>query len=742
MKLLIIESPGKRRKLSAILGPAWRIEATVGHVRDLPVRGLNVGDAPDYVPNYEVRPDRRDIVAKLAGMAGHAEVYVGTDPDREGEAIAWHIASCLRLKDIRRVRFDQLTEAAVLEAVATPSRLDLNLVRAQEARRVVDRLVGYLATSALTRRVGEVTPAGRVQSAAVRLVVERERAIGKFVPADFYVVRLHGGSLGRPWWLDLQVDGKALPGIGGVDEAGRLLDRARAERLASLQAVIVAESGDTVDDETPPPPLTTSSLQQAASVRLGFSPERTMEIAQKLYEGGHITYHRTDNPNLANDALEAIAAWATRKGVKCVPALRTFKVPASAQAGHRAIAPTHFEAMEAGEGTAESALYRLIWTRAVCSQLLPAKYRKRSLVATASDIGRKVTFGAWRRELMEAGWRALLPSAPEEDEKADDETGPEAVNHLPTARAGETLRIGRGEVVAKKTRAPERFTEASLIRKLEAEGIGRPATYAAIMRGIRDDAYVAVRKRKLWALARGEALVDLLVGRFGFVNLEFTREVEEGFDAVARGNEAYASVVGKVHGRLVEELARFEIGCPRCGQGLMCHRVKAVRDTGETRESWSCSRWREGCDAWFADKEGAPDFGRPIARRSRETRPCPLCGEGKAALVPAGTTRSGNPYAAFWSCAACHRTFDDCDGSPAAESREKHRCAGCSSWLRRVPAGVGRTTNKPYAAFWSCTSKTCGKSFADKEGVPVERSGHSRGTQASGGAGAATGEKA
>lgn len=631
-KLLIIESPGKVKKLRQILGESWRVEPSMGHVRDLPRDGMHVGPAPAFVPEYEVIAKKQEGLAKLAALAPRMEVWLGTDPDREGEAIAWHVAQCLKLCQPKRVRFGEITERAVKAAVAAPGEIDRKLVDAQEARRVLDRLIGYSASSLARQRLGDVS-AGRVQTPALRLVVEREREIATFKPATYYVVRLHGEGGEGPWWLELVGD--------GTDKDGRLTVRATAERLATLESVAVRLCKDEVKEESPRPALTTSALQQAASVKLGFAPEKTMELAQALYETGHISYHRTDNPNLGDGAFAAIAAVTAARGLAMAQAERRFDAPDGAQAGHPAIAPTHWDVEVAGESGEERALYRLIWLRAVASQLAPATYRQRRIEAAGLDLGKKVVlFGATRRALREPGWRALDQA--DDEEPSDDEEAGEP-NLLPQVKEGEWLQVSRGEVLEKITKAPPRYTEASLIRKLEREGVGRPSTYAAIMKRLRKGGYVELKKRRLFATVLGCKLIDLLAGRFKFADVGFTRQAERLLDEVAEGKRSYESAVALAFGDFEQELAAVAREAPKCGRCGGPLRLIQARRNG-VRDFWACSSDRSKCDTTYPDIDGLPALESP---RFAAKAKCPKC--GKPLMLRKGESNRGTAYE-FFGC--------------------------------------------------------------------------------------------
>jgi DNA topoisomerase I len=619
-KLLIIESPGNLKKLRSILGPDWRVEASVGHVRDLPaVGGLHVGPAPDFEPHYEVKAERKDVMARLRKAAASADVYLGTDPDREGEAIAWHLAQCLQLRAPKRVRFGAITAKAVLAAVASPTALNTRLVGAQEARRVVDRLVGYTVSPALQRRTGHSLSAGRVQTPAVRLVVQRECEIRAFKSRTHFGLRLHGRSGEGEWWLDLVGDGE--------DKDAMLLDRSVADRLAVLESVAVHTCGDTTEEEVPPPPLVTSTLQQLAAVRLGLSAKAAMDLAQKLYEGGHITYHRTDDPNLGEDALAGITAAAAALGLKSLTTLRRYPAPIGSQAGHPAITPTRWDQPVVGDDAEQQALYRLIWQRAVGCQLEAATYAVRRVEALGSDLGeRGVVFAGSRRVIMRIGWRALLDGDERDEDKEDSATAEgeaNVVNHLPVCKSGDWLGVVRGQVLEKRTRASPRFSEASLIRRLEKEGVGRPSTYASIMESIKARGYVTVKGKRLHATELGDLLVETVEGLFGFADLKYTRGVEKLLDDVALGSQTYSDVVGLMWARLEDEIEAFTAAepiCMRCGAPLR-RLVGISKKSGKPYDFWKCSNRESDCADTFNTKDGEPDFaGRKNTRQERVVR--------------------------------------------------------------------------------------------------------------------------
>lgn len=594
-KLLILESPGKVKKVQEILGSGWKVAASVGHVRDLPVKEMGVA-APDFKPQYVPTDRGKDVLGRLAGLIKNAEaVYLATDPDREGEAIAWHLQDVLKLKDAKRVTYAEITEKAIKAALAAPRSIDMALVAAQEGRRVLDRLCGYLVSGPLSNAAGEKLSAGRVQSPAVRLVVEREQEIKDFHSTTHYGVELTFEN------VDNITDGwKAVWQVKLWQAEGQeyLLDKALAEKVSSLRTLNVIDCQESEPRAAPPAPFTTSSLQQAASNALKFTPKRTMELAQKLYEGGHITYMRTDSSNLSQGAVEAIRAFCESQGWPLVEKPRTWKSKEGAQEAHEAIRPTHIEVEEAGETADEKALYRLIRLRSLASQLEDAVYAVRVLQLTANLDGKQVVFEAKGRTPVTPGWKVLfLDDASAIDPDGEAETEP--ANPVPPMKPGTKATALSSAVLTKKTKPAARFTEASLVRELEKRGIGRPSTYAAIIDTIMSRGYVKTEKRFLVPTQLGEKVVDSLRGHFAFVEYEFTRKMEQALDDIAEGKAEYRAVIADAHAQLGRELAAFAKAtgktCPKCGKP-MAHRVKKPGKDGKGGyDFWGCSGWPE-CD--------------------------------------------------------------------------------------------------------------------------------------------------
>jgi len=543
--LVIVESPAKAKTIERYLGPGYTVLASYGHVRDLPENPgknqLGVDVEHDFEPVYEVVADRRRQLSAIQKAASKADlIYLATDLDREGEAIAWHVAEAAHLAPnrTRRVTFSEITESAIKRAFASPRSIDLNLVDAQQARRVVDRLVGYTLSPLLWRKVRAGLSAGRVQSVAVRLVVDREREIRAFVAREYWTLKATLLSPdGSPFEADLvRIDAKK-PEIADGETAERHAAAIRVSRPVVTE-VAVKSAG-----RSPAPPFTTSSLQQEASRKLGFSPKRTMTAAQRLYEGvktdegqvGLITYIRTDSVALSSQAMaEAARVIEARFGeTYTTPRGRAFKAKTrNAQEAHEAIRPTSFfrdpETAARFLKSDEARLYRLIWQRALASQMAVKEQETTTVELTADGYGLRATA---TRTTFDGFSRVYTEGHDDLEEEAECQLPPLLERDVTSVRGVDSQQHF--------TEPPPRYTEASLIKALEDHGIGRPSTYAATVSTILDRGYVKVVERRLQPELVGEVVTDLLVCHFGeFVDLEFTARMEEELDDVASGRRA------------------------------------------------------------------------------------------------------------------------------------------------------------------------------------------------------------
>ena len=670
MNLLIVESPGKVKKILAFLGPSFRVMASVGHVRDLPVKEMGI-EPPDFKLKYEPTARGREVLVKLKTAVKDAEaVYLATDPDREGEAIAWHLADALKLKSPKRITYSEITEKAVKAALAKPRAIDMDLVAAQEGRRALDRLVGYLVSPALCRQTAMKLSAGRVQSPAVRLVVERERAIREFKVTVHYGVELIFEAMEH---ITEGWQAAWLPKQGWLAEGEEyVLDKALAERVAAIRSLIVVDCQESESKSAPPPPFITSTLQQAASAALKLSPKKAMEAAQKLYENGRISYMRTDSPNLSEEAIAEIRSWAGQRDLPLPPKPRTWKSKEGAQEAHEAIRPTHFDIEEAGEDDTQKVLYRLIRLRAIASQLEDAVFAVRVLTLEGETDGKKAIFEARGRMLIQPGWKALVARDQTEESEA------EAENQVPKLAPGRRLTAQDGKVVTKKTKPPARFTEASLIKELENRGIGRPSTYAAILENIIGlKGYLRLEKRNLIPTETGERVADALTGNFQFMEYDFTKEMEDSLDAIASGKSVYLPLMREQDGLIRREIDRYiaatSPNCPVCGRALR-HMVRAETKEKRGYNFWACSGYPD-CPATFADAGGVPG-----ERQDTKPKPqasgfkCPNCG-GDLIRRTGASQKTGKAFD-FYSCsgfkAGCKATFDvKEDDGPELEKKEK-----------------------------------------------------------------------
>ena len=631
MKLLIIEAPGKLKKLQPMMkklrpGEDWQVIASGGHIRDLPAKGQNdtmitTGVRKNYAPIYEIlEKSARNVRAIKAAAKQASEIYLATDPDREGESIAWHIQQVLGVKDYKRITFNEITLKRVQEALANPRQIDLNRVASQECRRVLDRLVGYLVTQELRRLMGKPTSAGRVQSPAVYLVVLREREIRNFVVINHFGARLHFVTpSGKTTW---SAEWQPVPDFA-TKEHPYIQDGNLAQLVASTRNVVVEVCEDRQSERDPPAPFISSSLQQAASNALKWDPDKTMQVAQRLYEQGVITYHRTDNPNVPDDAMEDIRKVASSLGVNAVAERRTFNAAEGAQEGHPAITPTYWADEVAGEGPEEQALYKLIRIRALASQLEAAIYDVRTAKLLAVGPDRKpLRFTATGKTISYRGWMKLLLG-----DDTDDDEDAEADNPVPTLSPKQILPVHSGELLKKKTQPPARYSKASLIKEMERRGIGRPSTFASIMKNITGKGLIKEKSRKLVPAGLGEETIARLEGFFSFVELDFTRELERDLDKIAQGQDTYGAVVSRLHKRLEEELSKqqglpsvpmqsprpaatqnSEFKCGKCGQPLARRQKKGKGGY----DFWGCTGYKSsGCKVSYPTLSGKPNFDKP-----------------------------------------------------------------------------------------------------------------------------------
>ena len=549
--LVIVESPAKAKTIEKFLGKDFTVKSSFGHIRDLPKKGLNIDIEKNFEPKYEISADKRKVVTELKTAAKGAEVWLASDEDREGEAIAWHLTQALKLdpKKTKRIVFHEITRPAIEAAIENPRTVDLKLVDAQQARRVLDRLVGYELSPVLWKKVRTGLSAGRVQSVAVRLIVEREREIKDFTPESSFKVT-----------AVFKTEDTELPAELDKKLADTKESRAFLEAIAPATFTIrdIAQKPGT---RSPGAPFTTSTLQQEASRRLGFSVRQTMTLAQRLYESGHITYMRTDSTILSTQALGAAERYITAQFGKNYHKLRQYRTKnASAQEAHEAIRPTNFDKTEAGADDQQRKLYRLIWQRALASQMAEAKIEKTEVTIAIST--RKELFVAKGEVLQFDGFMKVYGGTKEDV-------------ILPALKVGDTLALQEASASQTFSRAPARYSEASLVRKLEELGIGRPSTYAPTISTVQTRGYVektdlegTPREATVLTLRKGEVaeetrqetygadraklvptgiadvVTDFLVNYFpSIVDYDFTATVEADFDNIADGKQTWEKMI-------------------------------------------------------------------------------------------------------------------------------------------------------------------------------------------------------
>lgn len=610
MRLLIVESPAKAKTISKYLGKSFTVKASVGHVRDLPKSNKQAIDIKGgFIPHYVISPGKEDVVSELSRLAKKAdEVLLATDPDREGEAIAWHIKEACNIKKSKRVVFHEITKEAVEEAIKHPREIDNNLKVAQEARRVLDRLVGYDLSGLIWKKVRYGLSAGRVQSPALRIIMEREREIRAFKPEDYWVINAEVETKKNKERLSLTCSEEPR-------DQKTVDDIVRQGKKGSWKVIEVKE---TEVGKSPRAPFITSTLQQAASSRLGFAPSRTMGIAQKLYEAGHITYMRTDSTTISDIAQTQILAHIEKKFGKEYVMPRVYKTKSkNAQEAHEAIRPTHIEISSTGINEEQKRLYQLIWQRTIASQMSDARIFRTKVIANI-DKGTIPDFAVNGSRVLFPGWIAAEPAGREEDVT------------LPKVAVGDALFLLDLSSQAKQTEPPGRYSEAGLVKELEKRGIGRPSTYASIIRTILERGYVDKDGKSLVPTDTGEVVSTFLETYFAnYISDTFTAEMENELDEIAEGKREYIKTLKDFYGPFskdvkakekIEKLTNLgdapkEFRCPLCTSDM-------IIKLGKTGKFLSCSR--------FPDCNGARTIDGKELEGPKETgEACPECKTGK-----------------------------------------------------------------------------------------------------------------
>ena len=712
--LVIVESPAKAKTIGKYLGDGYKVKASMGHLRDLPKSVMGVDLEHDFTPDYQPVKGREETIAELRAAAKKADkVFLATDPDREGEAISWHLKELLGIPDdqVYRVTFNEITRKVVTESIQKPREIDQNLVDAQQARRILDRIVGYKLSPLLWRKIKRGLSAGRVQSVATRMVVDREEEIRAFVPEEY-------------WILDAVLN--EAPGNAPDDQPGFLAryvgPGGKKRELHSEQEVnevvdavrnapfLVTSVKKADKSKNPPPPFTTSTLQQDASRKLSMTPRRTMSVAQQLYEGvelgeegsvGLITYMRTDSLRISEEAQSQAKEFILQRyGAAYHPGTaRQFKAKGSVQDAHEAIRPTNVlrtpEEVRGKISPDQYRLYRLIWGRFVASQMSAAVYS--SVTVDTESAG--YVFRSTRSSLKFAGYTAVY------EEGRDDESE-EKQEFLPTVFEGDLLILQDIKKEQKFTQPPSRYTEATLIKAMEETGVGRPSTYAPTVSTILDREYVVKEGRYLRPTPLGSVVTGLMKERFAdIVDLKFTARMETELDSVESGEKKWKEVLADFYGPFEQSLESAE-------KALEGERIRIPDE--ETDEVCDlCGRKmviKSGRFGRFLACPGYPEcsFTKPLVIEMPGK--CPKCGS----RILKRTSKNGYTYYACEKGAAC--------GFMTWDVPTKDNCPECGMTMFKKS---GRGFNKPF-----CVNETCAKF------VPEDKRGYKKKTPA-----AADGEK-
>jgi len=673
MKLLIVESPAKAKTISKYLNNEYTVKASVGHIRDLPKSNKKALDIPGgFIPHYEISKGKEKVVAEIKKLAQKAdEVILATDPDREGEAIAWHIAEAVGLKDPQRVVFHEITKDAVQNAMKHPRTIDLDLKESQEARRVLDRLVGYDLSGLIWKKLRYGLSAGRVQSPALRIIVEREREIRAFVPEIYFVlsalVKKSTGE-GDPFLLTATKNSKTK------EDAESILEYVKKNNW------FVADITEREAVRKPKAPFRTSTLQQAASSRLGFAPSRTMGLAQRLYESGYITYMRTDSTTLSKTAIAEAQETIKKEYGKEFIGKGAFEAKAkSAQEAHEGIRPTSVAARNLGADEAQKKLYELIRARTLASQMADAKVLSMKLIARAGDNEDIPTFSVNGSRTLFPGWFLADPASRGEDVE------------LPNVAKGDALSLIEINSEEKRTEPPYRYSEAGLVKELEKRGIGRPSTYASIIKTIQDREYVEKEGKALKPTDTGEIVSEFLEKYFEkYISDSFTSEMEDTLDSVAEGTTTYKKTLTDFYGPFTKDVdskkdiekitnlgdAPEEFTCPKCGSSMIIKLSKSGK-------FMSCSR--------FPDCDGARTIdGEELKGPEKTGETCPECGND---LVE----RDGK-YGRFISCS----TYPKCKYIKKDLELEKENSTGIACPV--CNNGYMAEKRGRYGVFYACTN--------------------------------------
>ena len=685
--LVIVESPSKAKTIGRYLGPDYMVKASMGHLRDLPKSKMGVDLEHGFTPQYIPVRGKESLIKELKTEAAKADtVYLATDPDREGEAISWHLKELLGLPDdkARRVTFNEITQKVVKESIQHPRQIDYDLVDAQQARRILDRIVGYQLSPLLWKKVRRGLSAGRVQSVATRMVVDRENEIRAFQPKEYWSLDVTLNRLGKP--------GSFLAHYWGEEKKRELENEEQTQAVIddiTGQEFTVTNVKKAEKKRSAAPPFTTSTLQQEASRKLGFTPKKTMMVAQQLYEGvdvagegttGLITYMRTDSLRLSDEAMDA-AAWFIRNRYGesyYYGKHHVFKTKSGAQDAHEAIRPSHVELeperVRESLTTDQYKLYKLIWSRFLATQMANAVY---DTVSIDTECAGHV-FRASHQSMRFAGFIAVY-------EESLDEEGEVNGSPLPDLAVGEKAAASKMEKEQHFTQPPARYTEATLVKAMEEKGVGRPSTYAATISTIEDREYVVKQDKRLAPTPLGEIVTGLMVERFqDIIDVEFTANMESRLDAVEEGKQPWQSLLAEFYQGFSKELQDAETAL----EGV--HLKVPEEETDEVCEL--CGRKmviKTGRFGKFLACPGFPECRNTKPLVERMPGRCPKCGSGML-------KRKSKKGYAFYACekgVECgFMTWD----VPTAED-----CPECGQTMFKK-SGKGRM--KPF-----CINENCSK---------------------------------
>lgn len=683
MNLVIVESPAKAKTIEKYLGKDFKVLASYGHVRDLPKGGLGVDLEHNYEPQYVISDKAENTIKELKKQAGRAkELYLATDLDREGEAISWHLLSALEWnKEYHRITFSEITKQALERSMQNPRKLNMNLVDAQQARRVLDRLVGYKLSPLLWKKVRAGLSAGRVQSVAVRLVVDKEREIRKFQAQEYWQVQaeLSGNESDKKFnALLIAVDEKTISKLD-------IKSKQEAEEIQTGLENATYQVGNIESKESirrPSAPFTTSTLQMESSRKFGYSAKYTMMLAQKLYEAGKITYMRTDSTSLSADSLTAIRALISNDfGNKYLPDTNQIYQTKTkrAQEAHEAIRPSDVNSRNASGDGSEQKLYELIWKRTVASQMNGAIFDIVN-VKIIAQAKKKYTFFVKGETLKFDGFIKVYT------EGKDDEIDEDKFE-LPKMTVGEMLKFWQLLINQKFTEPPKRYSEATLVKKLESLGIGRPSTYAPTLATIQDRGYTHLEEKRFVPEEVGEIVTDLLVNNFpNIVDYDFTAKMEDQFDDVADGKSKWQEIIAEFYLPFSKELDEkqdsinkqeilggMEIDevCPECGK-------KMTMRMGKYGKFLSCSGYPD-C------KYAKPADGKEAIAEEVSDEKCPKCG--------GDLIMKQSRFGKFWAC----KNYPKCKYTKNVNAGTGIKCPDCSE------GEVSERRTKKGKKFWSCS---------------------------------------